>query len=273
MSKIIRNVAIITKINNDEAYRTAKGVSKLLLERNVNVFSIHPLSGQNMTSITAESVREHDLDLILAIGGDGTTLKAFRIPPFRIPVMSVNIGGHRGILSELGSGSIECIVQSLLSGNHFHDCRMRIQAFVEGIRTPPALNDILLTRQSLTRTPVLSITIMGEKIQEKMDGIIISTPTGSTGHSFSLGGPVIQEHLQCMMISPVASISRFPILVLPVEDIQITSSHETALILDGQETHVIPAGQKITISRSPVDACFLRLKKKGTRQLEKLGLK
>jgi len=76
-----------------------------------------------------------------------------------------------------------------------------------------------------------------------------------------------------LMLSPVASISRFPFLVLPVEDIQIKSSHESTLTLDGQETHRIPAEQKITISRSPTDACFLRMKKRGIRQLEKLGFK
>jgi NAD+ kinase len=271
MSNIIRNVAIITKINSDEAYRTAREVSKLLLERKVDVYSIDPLKGDNMTAIAAECAGDHDLDLILAIGGDGTTLKAFRIPPFRIPVLSVNIGGHKGSLSELESGSVEYIVQSILSGNHFYDCRMRIEAFIDDIRTPPVLNDILLTKSSLTRTPLLSITMLGEKVEDKMDGIIISTPTGSTGHSFSLGGPVIQESLHCMMLSPIASISRFPAVVLPVEDIQISSSHESILILDGQETHTIPAGQGITISRSPIDACFLRIKKKGTRQLEKLG--
>jgi NAD+ kinase len=273
MPKIIRNVAIITKINSDEAYRTAREVSKLLIERKVNVYSVDPLKGDNMTAITSQSAGDHDLDLILAIGGDGTTLKAFRIPPFRIPVLSVNIGGHKGILSELESGSVEYIVQSILSGTHFYDCRMRMEALIEEIRTPPVLNDIVLTRVSLTRTPLLSINILGEIVEEKMDGIIISTPTGSTGHSFSLGGPVIQESLHCMMLSPIASISRFPTVVLPVEDIKISSSQESILILDGQETHTIRAGQEITISRSPIDACFLRIKKKGARQLEKLGFR
>src|SRR5215212_2002943 len=167
MSKIIRIVAIITKTSSDEAYRTATGVSELLLERKVKVYAIHPLSGENMTSVSAESIGELDPDLILAIGGDGTTLKAFRIPPFQIPVLSINIGGHKGILSELRSGSLDYIIESLILGNHFYDCRMRIQASIEGIKTSPALNDILLSRVNLTRTPLMSVTIMGDKIEEK----------------------------------------------------------------------------------------------------------
>jgi NAD+ kinase len=148
---------------------------------------------------------------------------------------------------------------------------MLIQASIEGIKTSPSLNDILLTRVNLTRTPLMSVTIMGDKIEEKMDGIIISTATGSTGHSFSIGGPVMHESLRNIMLSPLAPINRLPFLVLPVDDVQIKSSHDTILTIDGQETHRISAGQKVTISHFPIDACFLRMKKRGVRQLEKLG--
>jgi NAD+ kinase len=267
----IRNVAIITKINSIEAYQTAKSIGELLIGKRIKVYAIEPLYDEKMMSISPEAIGTLELDLIFAIGGDGTTLKAFRIPPFCIPVLSINIGGHKGILSELKSGSVDSIVESLLLGNHYYDSRMRIQASVEGTKTPPALNDILFARVSLTRTPLFSIRIMGDEVQEKMDGIIISTPTGSTGHSFSIGGPVLHESLQSLMISPLASVNRLPFVVLPVEDVQIESSHDCYLTIDGQKTQRISAGQKITISRFPIDARFLRMKRKGARQLEKLG--
>ena len=239
MPDVIQNVAIMTKVNSDEAYQTAKGVSKLFFEKKIRVFAILPLCGDKMTSVSAESVKDLGIDLILAIGGDGTTLKAFRIPPFHIPVLSINIGGHKGVLSELRSGSLDYIIESLILGNHFYDCRMRIQASIEGIKTSPALNDILLTRVNITRTPLMSVTIMGDTIQEKMDGIIISTATGSTGHSFSIGGPVMHESLHNIMLSPIAPINRLPFLILPVENVQIKSSLDTILTIDGQETHQV----------------------------------
>lgn len=271
MPDTIQNVALMTKVNSDEAYQTAKSVSELLLGKKMNVYAILPLRGDKMTSVSAESVRDLKLDLILAIGGDGTTLKAFRIPPFNIPVLSINIGGHKGILSELRSGSLDYIIESLILGNHFYDSRMRIQASIDGVKTVPALNDVLFTRLSLTRTPLLSITIMGEEVEEKMDGIIISTPTGSTGHSFSIGGPVLHESLHNILLSPLASINRLPFLVLPVEPVQIQSSLDTILTIDGQESYQISAGQNVTISRFPIDGRFLRMIRKGARQLEKLG--
>jgi NAD+ kinase len=271
MSNIIENVAIMTKIDSDEAYQTAKSVNMILLQKKINVYAILPLCGEKMTSVSIDSIRDLDIDLILAIGGDGTTLKAFRIPPFDIPVLSINIGGHKGILSELKSGSVDYIIESLLLGNHFYDYRARLQTNIEGVEAAPALNDILLTRASLTRTPIFSVTIKGEEVKERVDGFIISTPTGSTGHSFSIGGPVLHESLECILLSPLASVNKLPFLVLPLMDVKIKSSQDMFLVVDGQETHRISAGKEVTVSRFPIDARFLRMRKKGARQLEKLG--
>ncbi|MGI0025715.1 MAG: NAD(+)/NADH kinase, partial [Nitrososphaera sp.] len=143
--------------------------------------------------------------------------------------------------------------------------------FSGGIAFPPALNDILITRVSLTRTPVMSIRVMGDELSQRMDGIVISTPTGSTGHSFSIGGPVLHEGMSCLILTPMASLSRMPQLVIPVEEITIQSTHETHLIVDGQETFKVEPERPIRISRYADDATFLRLHKKGMRQLSKLG--
>ncbi|HKU48843.1 MAG TPA: hypothetical protein VJP79_02735, partial [Nitrososphaera sp.] len=156
-------------------------------------------------------------------------------------------------------------------GRYFYDSRIRIQAFSDNKAFPPALNDILITRVSLTRTPAMSIKLMGDEIKQRMDGIVISTPTGSTGHSFSIGGPVLHEGMNSLIISPIASVNRMPQLVLPVEEITIQSSHETHVIIDGQETFKVDPERPIRIQRYSEDATFLRLEKKGMRQLAKLG--
>src|SRR5215217_4068185 len=273
MEPNIRNVAIITKIGNSEAYRAAIKVATLLSRRKIKVHSVLPFIIDNATPIRPDELKDIKLDLVFAVGGDGTTLRAFRTIPGKVPLFSINSGGHRGIMSEIDADSIDGAIKAILAGEYFYDCRIRIQASINGKLFPPVLNDILIIRVNLTRTPLLSVMLMGDEIKQRMDGIIVSTPTGSTGHSFSVGGPILHESLHCLMLSTVASISRFPSLVLPVEDIQIESSHESTLTLDGQETHTIPAEQKITISRSPIDACFLRIKKRGIRQLEKLGFK
>ena len=271
MHETIRTVALITKINSVEAETAAFKIAKLLIDRKIRVFSVLPSIIGNSLSMASDNLRIVDLDLVFAIGGDGTTLRAFRIIPGKVPLFSMNIGGNRGILSEASIGSIDEIISSILAGHYFYDSRLRLQASINGNSFPPALNDIVITRISLTRTPVFSIKLMDDEIKQRMDGIIISTPTGSTGHSFSLGGPVLHEELNCLILNPVASINRMPQLVIPISDIEIKSSHDLYLIIDGQEIFKVPTRQSIKISRSSIDAKFIRLKKRGIRQLAKLG--
>jgi NAD+ kinase len=271
MALNIRNVAIITKIGSSEANSAATKVATLLNKSKINVHSVLPFIIEGATPISPSELRDIKLDLVFAIGGDGTTLRAFRMIPGRVPLFSINSGGHRGILSDIDAGSIDDAVNTILAGKYFYDCRIRIQASVNGKLFPPVLNDILIIRVNLTRTPLLSVMLMGDEIKQRMDGIVISTPTGSTGHSFSVGGPVLHEGMSCLSLTPIASVNRMPQLVIPLEQILIRSTHESHMILDGQETFKVQADEPINILRCSDDAVFLRLHKKGMRQLAKLG--
>lgn len=271
MAPSIRSVAIITKNDNSEAEAAANRVYRLLAKNKAKVYCVLPLKIDGATPVRQEELKDARLDLAFAIGGDGTTLRAFRAMPAKVPLFSINSGGHRGILSEAGADFIDEAVSMIFAGKYFYDSRIRIRASVNGKAFPPALNDILITRVSLTRTPLVSIKLMGDEIKQRMDGIVVSTPTGSTGHSFSIGGPVLHEGMSCLILSPIASVNRMPQLVIPVEDIVVQSSHESHVIIDGQETFRVDADKPIKISRFSDDATFLRLQKKGMRQLAKLG--
>ncbi len=271
MALNILNVAIITKIGSSEAHSAATKVATLLNKRKINVHSVLPFIIEGATPISPSELRDIKLDLVFAIGGDGTTLRAFRMTPGSVPLFSINSGGHRGILSDIDAGSIDDAVDTILAGKYFYDCRIRIQASVNGKLFPPVLNDIVIIRVNLTRTPLLSVMLMGDEIKQRMDGIVISTPTGSTGHSFSVGGPVLHEGMSCLSLTPIASVNRMPQLVIPLEEILIRSTHESHMILDGQETFKVQADEPINILRCSDDAVFLRLHKKGMRQLAKLG--
>jgi NAD+ kinase len=271
MEANIHNVAIITKIGNREADDAAIKVATLLSRRKIKVYSVLPFIIDDATPIRPDELKDIKLDLVFAIGGDGTTLRAFRTIPGKVPLFSINSGGHRGIMSEIDADSIDEAVKAILAGKYFYDYRIRIQASVNGKLFPPVLNDILIIRVNLTRTPLLSVMLMGDEIKQRMDGIVVSTPTGSTGHSFSVGGPVLHEGMSCLILTPIASVNRMPQVVIPVKEILIRSTHESHMILDGQETFKVHADEPINILRFSDDAVFLRLQKKGMRQLAKLG--
>jgi NAD+ kinase len=272
MAQNIRNVAIITKTGSNEADSAAIKVATLLNRSKIKVHTVLPFIMEDATPISPDKeLKDIKLDLVFSIGGDGTTLRAFRTVPGKVPLFSINSGGHRGILSEIDTESIDEAVKTILAGKYFYDRRIRIQASVNGTLFPPVLNDILIIRVNLTRTPLLSVMLMGDEIKQRMDGIVVSTPTGSTGHSFSVGGPVLHEGMSCLSLTPIASVNRMPQLVIPPEEILIRSTHESHMILDGQETFKIHADEPINILRCSDDAIFLRLQKKGMRQLAKLG--
>jgi NAD+ kinase len=271
MAPNILNVAIVTKMGSSEADSAAIKVATLLNRKKINVRCVLPFTIDGATPISPSELKDIKLDLVFAIGGDGTTLRAFRMIPGGVPLFSINSGGHRGILSDIDARSIDEAVNMILAGKYFYDCRIRIQASVNGKLFPPVLNDILVIRVNLTRTPLLSVMLMDDEIKQRMDGIVISTPTGSTGHSFSVGGPVLHEGLICLSLTPIASVNRMPHIVIPLEEILIRSTHESHMILDGQEIFKVDAEEPISILRCSDDAVFLRLHKKGMRQLAKLG--
>ena len=104
-----------------------------------------------------------------------------------------------------------------------------------------------------------------------MDGIIISTPTGSTGHSYSVGGSVLYEELDVLLLTPMSSVNRMPSLIFPDEPIEIRNNFESKIVVDGQNIFEVKAEENINISRYEYDAVFVRFKTRGLRQLEKLG--
>ncbi len=272
MIKKIEGVAIITKNLNKTAYEASEYIAKILSRNNIKVSSIPPFetSNFNNSSSTFTSL-VNEIDLIIALGGDGTTLRAFRFHPSSIPVFSINVGGTRGILSEIKLDQIDYAIDAILNGSYYYDERIRIQASLSNKLFLPALNDILIFRTNLTRTPTITIKFRDGIISQRMDGIIISTSTGSTGHSVSLGGPILHEELNCLVINPIASINKLPSIIIPPEEIEIYSNHKIDLIIDGQDKFLIEENNIIKITQFPINARFIRLRKKGFRQLEKLG--
>jgi NAD+ kinase len=265
LSNRIRYVALFSKRNNDESRQVSHLLREKLAEKGINVIDL------NMDYDLHHPELEIDLDLAIAIGGDGTTIKTFRTLPPGIPVLCINAGGTRGILSEVSKDSVSSIVDPLLNGHFFLDRRVRLVAQIGDEISVPVLNDYVMMRSDLTKTPLFYLSINDNGYSQKMDGMIVSTPTGSTGHSLSNGGPILQEHLECMLVTPIGSVNRLPSFVLPLMSITISANHDLKLIMDGQIVKDIQKNQPIKITKYHYDAMFLRFNKNDTRQMNKLG--
>lgn len=268
----INNIVLVTRYSSVEAENIANKVSQLLHKRGANVYTVSPLSVENAKQLNSEDeLRRIALDLAIAIGGDGTTLRAVRWLSNAVPVFGIRLSGSRGILAETTPDQLEPALDRIFSNSFYLEKRMRIYASINGHEFPAALNEILINRINVTRTPTFTIRFAQDELKQRMDGIIISTPTGSTGHSFSLGGPVLHENLNALVITPLSSVNKMPPLVVPTDQIEVRSNADCSLIVDGQSTFEVKSNQNFRIARYEHDAVFLRFERKGLRQLAKLG--
>lgn len=269
---IIKNIVLVTRYSSVEAENIANKVGQLLHKKGAAVYTVSPLSVNNAKQLDSEDELRHiTLDLAIAIGGDGTTLRAVRWLSNTVPVFGIRLPGSRGILAETTPDELEPALDRIFSNSFYLEKRMRIYASINGHQFPPALNEILINRINITRTPTFTIRFAQDELKQRMDGVIIATPTGSTGHSFAVGGPVLHENLNALVITPLSPVNRMPPLVVPPEQIEVRSNADCNLIVDGQSTFEMKSEQDFKIGRYEHDAVFLRFESKGLRQLAKLG--
>ena len=268
----LQKVAVVSKVGSIDSENAAKDVAKKFVARKTKVYTISPIEVQGAKKVeTLEELKNEKLDLVITLGGDGTTLRVFRSLDNETPILTINVGGNRGILSEITIDEIDDAINQILKDKFFLDKRTRVIASCGKKEFPPALNEIYISRANLTKTAEIEIKFQNDTVKQKMDGVIIATPSGSTGHSFSLGGPILHESLDVLIITPVAPVYRLESIVVPDEKIEIISSHDCNIVMDAQVVQTAGYEEPITIKKYKKPAVFVRLKKRGLRQMSKLG--
>jgi len=268
----LNKVAVVSKFGSKESEEAGKKVAKKLLSKKIEVFTIAPVSVTGAKKVeSTEELKNKKLDLVITIGGDGTTLRTFRHLQDETPVLGINVGGNRGILSEITLDEIDKAIKHIIDGKIFLDKRTRVVASCGGEEFPPALNEIYINRKNLTKTTEIEIKFQNDTVKQKMDGVIVSTPSGSTGHSLSLGGPILHESLDVLIITPVAPVYKLESIVVPDEKIEVICSHDCSIVMDAQVVKSAGFDETIIIRKYKKHAVFVRLKKQGLRQMSKLG--
>jgi len=268
----LQKVAVVSKVGSKESEQAAKDIVKKLLAKKTTVYTISPIEVKGAKKIDMlEELKKVKLDLVITLGGDGTTLRVFRNMENETPILTINVGGNRGILSEITIEEFDETINQILKNKFFLDKRTRVVASCGGKEFPPALNEIYINRTNLTKTAEIKIKFQNDTVKQKMDGVIIATPSGSTGHSFSLGGPILHESLDVLIITPVAPVYRLASIVVPDEKIEITCSHDCNIVMDAQVVKAVGYGEPVIIKKYKKQAVFVRLKKRGLRQMSKLG--
>ena len=268
----VNRVAVVSKFGINQVENASQKVVKNFLSKKSTVVTISPVSVQGCKKVeTMQDLKKEKLDLVVTLGGDGTTLRAFRNLENEIPLLTVNVGGNRGILSEITLGDVDTAIRQILAGKIFMDKRTRVVASCGKEEFPPALNEIFINRKNLTKTAEIEIKFQNDTVKQKMDGVIVATPSGSTGHSLSLGGPILHESLDVLIITPVAPVYRLESIVVPDEKIEVVCSQDCNVVMDAQVVKSAGFEEPIIIKKYKKHAVFVRLKKRGLRQMNKLG--
>jgi NAD+ kinase len=217
---------------------------------------------------------DNGVDLLITLGGDGTLLWGARLVAARdIPVLGINLG-HMGFLTSVTQDSIEEALESLFRGDFFMDCRSTIEASLvgEGGKTRArylALNDFVIHKRGMARVTRLELLVGEGDQQEEVggfsgDGVVLSTPTGSTAYSLSAGGPIVAPGMGCIIVTPICphTLAVRPLVISAEETVTVIPLDRAgALVLtvDGQQKALLSAGESVVIGQSPTQVKLVRI--------------
>ncbi|MCK5528400.1 MAG: NAD(+)/NADH kinase [Kiritimatiellae bacterium] len=208
-------------------------------------------------------------EAIMVLGGDGTLIKVVRqMKNHNKPIIGVNIGAL-GFLTSVAEDELSLAIECLIADNYKLSNRAILTSSIirdgETIASYNALNDIVITRESSTRLIMLDVTIDEQDVTSyRCDGLIISTPTGSTGHSMSAGGPILMPETKVFVMSLICphTLSSRPLVVTDNSRVSIsTARNDNRLLItaDGQIGQALECGDKIEIHKSAQDIQLITL--------------
>ncbi|MGH7217646.1 MAG: NAD(+)/NADH kinase [Nitrospiraceae bacterium] len=256
-----KSVGILTKPRFPEIERTLRDVVGWLRDRNIDVVLdttaasfLGEQGGYQKTQLASRA------DVLLVLGGDGTMLNAARLAGERsIPILGVNMGGL-GFLTEVRLENLYPSLERVFANDFVLDERLMLRTHIhrhgETVAHGVVLNDVVISKGTLARMIELKIAIQGRFVTNlRGDGLIVSSPTGSTAYSLSAGGPIIDPAVQSLILTPVCphTLTHRP-LIVPGNaevDVTLTSKDDGAMAtLDGQVGVAISQGDTVAIKTS-----------------------
>ena len=260
-------VAIATKMGSPEAISAAGELSEWLRRRGITV----ALDERAHRALSDQS-EVHDFtaryDLVVVLGGDGTLMGVARAQRHNVPILGVNLGGL-GFLTEINRGELYPSMVEILAGRFTTEARSLLD--VELARPAvaslgyKALNDVVVTKSALARIIDLRIEVDGRLVARyRSDGLILSTPTGSTAYNLSAGGPIAFPTLPVILITPICphTLTHRPLVVPDSSLVEVrleTPDQEVYLTVDGQEGTTLAPSDRVRVRSSQAHAHLVRI--------------
>jgi NAD+ kinase len=249
-----RNLLIVCNPSREEAVNAATSLTSDFIAAGFSLFTISDVSISGLIKCDVESLPQ--LEVAIVLGGDGTMLRAAEATrEQQIPLLGVNLG-HVGFLAEVEKPPLEIIVSSITSKSYVIDSRMVLQYAVkregEIVSEGWALNEVTVEREQSSMVE-LFLEIDGRPISRwGCDGLICSTPTGSTAYAFSAGGPIVWPEVDALVVLPISAHALFsrPLVISPQSEIVVrVDSPEAVLSADSLRTSNLQSGDRVHITK------------------------
>lgn len=268
MKSDFKSVGVVAKAGSREAIRTAHELADWLSRRGVSVAlesSVARSLKPNVEGPFYEAGQHYDL--VVVLGGDGTLLAVARAVGAGVPIMGVNLG-TLGFLTEVGRSELYPSLVDVFAGNYSLEERTLLNVEICRASGQKAayrvLNDAVIAKSALSRIVRLTLRVDDRLVTTyRSDGLIVSTPTGSTAYNLSAGGPIVNPLLPVVLLTPICphTFTLRPIVVPDGSSIEVTLETQNAevyLTLDGQEGSTLDYMDTTRITRRPEGVLLVR---------------
>lgn len=280
-------IGMFIKETDPKVVKLSKDLIKKLSEKGLKVLLIkEQAKALGKPALAISDPKElKKADFALSVGGDGTMLRSARMFSHHdVPILGINLG-RRGFLTEIKLEELFSVLPRLISGDYFLDQRMMLEAEVKRAGKKAAasiaLNDIVIGKNGLARIIRMEAYHNNKLVTTyAVDGLVIATPTGSTGHNLSAGGPILDSSLSSVILTAICSLSisnRSTVVdgngTIKVKISQVPRGMEATVTIDGQFIVPLEQGDEVIIRKAPHTTRFIRLNKYNFFSVlkEKLG--
>lgn len=260
-------VAVIPNLEKRGSFEVVEKIGKILKSLNIKAYLPDSICATDFELVPEEDIYKL-ADIIITIGGDGTIIRyAKRAAMDNKSVLGIN-AGRMGYLANIEQNELS-LISKLKSNEYFIEKRMMLSITVkendEVVGEYLALNDAVITSGYISRIIDVSVTVGKDSINYRADGLILSTPTGSTAYSMSAGGPIIDPLCECFCITPICShsLSAKPILLGAENSVTLKGYSkkrtEIFLTVDGRRVISLKPYSEVIIKRAEQTAQLIRL--------------
>ena len=263
-------VLLVSRIDNRDALAFTEEIRTLLTAQGCDVILDRDTASSAGT--VGIPLAGTDADVAIVVGGDGTILRAIQQIDPPVPVLGINWGGV-GFLADLEPGEALAFIKTMPAGFSV-DERMRIALYTNGVCLGTALNEAMIVTTRPAKMLRIAIAIDGVVAEQfRADGLLISTPTGSTAYAMSAGGPIVDPRVQGFLLVPLAPymLSSRPHLISSNRRLEVSleSSKTANLAIDGQKTFELGRSATLEIRRSDKPALFVDVKRNFFEKVDK----